>query len=168
MKAQKVRKAAGLSSSALVALSMCFCSPAMSRAQQASNAAAQGTAPVQAAQQPSPATQSYSSSLASSEAPSPDGSATPSPAQDVAQAQSAPAPGTAQNQQPAQKPVGTAAAPPESAAGVTAARPAGAVIAPAKQRRVRTILIRVGLLVGAGVALGTVMALSHATPSQPQ
>ena len=72
-----------------------------------------------------------------------------------------------QQQQSPQKPIGTAAAPPESTAGVTASRPAGAVIAPAKQRRARSILIRVGLLVGAGVALGTVIALTHATPSQP-
>jgi hypothetical protein len=69
--------------------------------------------------------------------------------------------------QPSQKPVGTAAAPPEGAAGVTASRPAGAVIAPAKQRRARAILIRVGLLVGAGVAIGTVIALTRATPNQP-
>ena len=72
-------------------------------------------------------------------------------------------------QQPSQnKPLGTAAAPPESTMGVTASRPAGAVIAPAKQRRQRAILVRVALVVGAGVALGTVMALTHATPSQPQ
>ena len=70
-------------------------------------------------------------------------------------------------QQTSQKPVGTAAAPPEGTAGITASRPAGAVIAPAKQRRSRAILIRVGLLVGAGVALGTVLALTRATPSQP-
>ena len=69
--------------------------------------------------------------------------------------------------QTSQKPVGTAAAPPEGAAGVTASRPAGAVIAPAKQRRARAIFIRVGLLVGAGVALGTVLALTRGTPSQP-
>jgi hypothetical protein len=71
-------------------------------------------------------------------------------------------------QQSPSKPVGTAAAPPESTAGITASRPAGAVIAPAKQRRARAILIRVGLIVGAGVALGTVLALTHATPSRPQ
>lgn len=70
-------------------------------------------------------------------------------------------------EQTSQKPVGTAAAPPEGTAGITASRPAGAVIAPAKQRRSRAILIRVGLLVGAGVALGTVLVLTHATPSQP-
>lgn len=71
-------------------------------------------------------------------------------------------------QQSTTKPVGTAAAPPESTVGITASRPAGAVIAPAKQRRARAILVRVGLIVGAGVALGTVLALTHATPSQPQ
>lgn len=75
--------------------------------------------------------------------------------------------GNGEQQQPSQKPVGAAAAPPEGAAGITASRPAGAVIAPAKQRRERAILIRVGLLVGAGVALGIVLALTRATPSQP-
>jgi len=63
--------------------------------------------------------------------------------------------------------VGTAAAPYEKPMGVTASRPAGAVIAPAKQRRVRSILIKIGIVVGAGVAIGTVAALSHASPSQP-
>lgn len=65
------------------------------------------------------------------------------------------------------RPVGTAAAPSESTTGVAASRPAGAVIAPAKQRRVRAIVLKVGLLIGAGVAIGTVMALSHGSPSQP-
>lgn len=89
------------------------------------------------------------------------------PAQGASQTD-APQANSATQQQNPQKPVGTAAAPPEGAVGITAARPAGAVIAPAKQRRARTILIRVGLIVGAGVALGTVLALTHATPSQPQ
>lgn len=66
------------------------------------------------------------------------------------------------------QPVGTAAAPYEKSLGVTAARPAGAAIAPAKQRRVRIIFVRVALIVGAGVAIGTVMALSHASPSHAQ
>ena len=66
------------------------------------------------------------------------------------------------------KPVGTAAAPYEKTTGVAASRPAGAVIAPAKQRRARSILIRVGIVVGAAVAVGTVMALSHGSPSRPQ
>jgi hypothetical protein len=62
-------------------------------------------------------------------------------------------------------PVGTAAAPYEKGIGVAASRPAGAVIAPAKQRRTRSFLIRVGLIVAAGVAIGTVVALSNASPS---
>jgi len=62
-------------------------------------------------------------------------------------------------------PVGTAAAPYEKGIGVAASRPAGAVIAPAKQRRTRSILIKVGLIVAAGVAIGTVVALSSASPS---
>lgn len=64
-------------------------------------------------------------------------------------------------------PVGTAAAPYEKSTGVAASRPAGAVIAPAKQRRTRSILIRVGVLLGACVAIGTVVGLSSASPSRP-
>jgi hypothetical protein len=64
------------------------------------------------------------------------------------------------------KPVGSAAAPFEKTTGVAASRPAGAVIAPAKQHRARSILIRVGIVVGAAVAIGTVVALSHGSPSR--
>ena len=71
-----------------------------------------------------------------------------------------------QQNEPA-KPVGTAAAPYEKTTGVAASRPAGAVIAPAKQRRVRTFLIRMGVVIGAAAAVGTVAALSHASPSRP-
>lgn len=72
-----------------------------------------------------------------------------------------------QSQPPASNPVGTAVAPYEETSGVTASRPAGAVIAPAKQRRVRAILIKIGIVVGAAAAVGTVVALSHASPGQP-
>jgi len=65
------------------------------------------------------------------------------------------------------EPLGTAAAPPLKTTGVAASRPAGAAIAPAKQRRARSILIKVGAIVGAGVAVGTVVALSKASPSRP-
>ncbi|HEV2134382.1 MAG TPA: hypothetical protein VGR47_08965 [Terracidiphilus sp.] len=112
---------------------------------------------------PGPALANPGTSSSSSEIALADSSQT----QNASQTGGQEAAGTNQ-QQGTQKPVGTAAAPPESAPGVTASRPAGAVIAPAKQRRARAILIRVGLLVGAGVALGTVLALTHATPSQPQ
>ena len=70
-------------------------------------------------------------------------------------------------QQNGTEPVGTAAAPYEKPLGVAASRPAGAVMAPAKQRRTRTILIRVGLIAGAAVAIGTVVALSKTSPSRP-
>ena len=88
----------------------------------------------------------------------------PSPAQ----FQSATPQSAAEKQQEStQKPVGSAAAPLEKATGVAASRPAGAVIAPAKQRRAGSILIRVGIVVGAAVAVGTVVALSHGSPSRP-
>lgn len=75
--------------------------------------------------------------------------------------------GSEQQQNGEQKPVGTAAAPYEKTTGVAASRPAGAVIAPAKQRRARSILIRVSVIVGAAAAVGTVVALSHGSPSRP-
>jgi hypothetical protein len=65
-------------------------------------------------------------------------------------------------------PVGTAVAPYEKGMGIAASRPAGAVIAPAKQRRSRSFAIKVSLLIGAAVAVGTVVALSNASPSRPQ
>jgi hypothetical protein len=74
------------------------------------------------------------------------------------------------NQNPApddQKPVGTAAAEAPHTTGVAASQPAGVAIAPAKQHRVRTIVIRVGAIVGAGVAVGTVVALTEGTSSRP-
>jgi len=66
-----------------------------------------------------------------------------------------------------QRPVGTAAAEAPTVSGVTAAQPAGVATAPAKQRRVRTLVIKVGALVGAGVALGTTLALTAGTSSKP-
>jgi len=86
--------------------------------------------------------------------------ATPPPAAAPAvQAPSTPA--------PAQRPVGTAAAETPVVSGVAASQPAGVAIAPAKQRRVRTLVLRMGAIVGAGVAVGTVVALTAATPSKP-
>jgi hypothetical protein len=73
----------------------------------------------------------------------------------------------AQQQPPPQQPVGTAAAPYEKPTGVPGSRTAGAAIAPAKQRRVRAIVIRVGIVLAAGAAVGTVVGLSKATHSAP-
>lgn len=80
--------------------------------------------------------------------------------------QSSGAPQTSPAQKPS-KPLGTAVAPHENTVGVAASRPAGAAIAPAKQRRVRSLLIKVGVLVGAAVAVGTVIGLSKASSSRP-
>src|SRR5579862_1370659 len=65
-----------------------------------------------------------------------------------------------QEQKP-QRPVGTAAAEAPRTKGVTAAQPSGVAIAPAKQHRVRTIVIKVGAIVAAGAAVGTVIALTE-------
>jgi hypothetical protein len=96
-------------------------------------------------------------------------SPTPTQAQTVAQSGplSVAQPAAEQQQDTTSKPVGTAVAPYEETTGVAASRPAGAVIAPAKQRRARSILIRVSIVVGAAVAIGTVVALSHGSPSHP-
>jgi anti-anti-sigma factor len=66
-----------------------------------------------------------------------------------------------------QAPLGTAAATFVKTTGVAASKPAGVAIAPAKQRRARSILIKVGIIAGAGVAVGTVVALASASPSRP-
>jgi len=66
-----------------------------------------------------------------------------------------------------QAPVGTAAARTTNTAGVAVSEPAGAVMAPAKQRRVRLLFIKIGAIVGAGAAIGAVAALSAASPSRP-
>lgn len=71
-----------------------------------------------------------------------------------------------QSQKP-QRPVGTAAAEAPRVSGITAAQPAGVAIAPAKQRRVKTIVLRVGAILGAGAAVGTVVALTAGTSSKP-
>jgi cytoskeletal protein RodZ len=74
---------------------------------------------------------------------------------------------TAPPQEAPHRPVGAAAAPYEPTMGIAASRPAGAAIAPAKQRRVRTILISLGVVAGAAIAVGSVAALSHGSPSRP-
>ena len=66
-----------------------------------------------------------------------------------------------------QQPVGTAAAPYEKPTGVPGSRPAGAAIAPAKQRRVRAIVISLGLILAGAGAIGAVAGMSKASHSQP-
>jgi hypothetical protein len=64
-------------------------------------------------------------------------------------------------------PLGTAAAEKGQTAGGGASRPAGVAIAPAKQKRSRSLLIKLGAIAAAGAAVGTVYALSKGTSSVP-
>ncbi len=82
--------------------------------------------------------------------------------------------GTAQQPAPAsppsagetQAPSGTAAAPSVPVTGNAVSRPAGAAVAPPKQRQIRSFLIKTGLIVGIGAAVGTVAALSLSSPAR--
>lgn len=103
----------------------------------------------------------------------------PSPQLDVraqaGQTQPAPAAQSPQNgngqpaadQQAPNQPVGTAAAPVVKPEGAPASRPAGAAIAPMKQRRTRSFTIRTAILIGAAVAIGTVAGATLASPARP-
>lgn len=64
------------------------------------------------------------------------------------------------------QPSGTAVAPAVQTSGNAASKPAGVAIAPPKQRQIRSWLIRFGFIAGAGAALGTVVALSAASPGR--
>jgi hypothetical protein len=85
------------------------------------------------------------------------------------QSQSTP-PDAPQPKQPnpqANEPQGAATAEKVPTAGGSAAKPAGVAIAPAKQHRTRSLLIKFGAVAAAGVAAGTVYALSRGTSSTP-
>lgn len=75
--------------------------------------------------------------------------------------------GAEDNAQKSNEPVGTAAAQAAKTRGGVASKPAGAAIAPAKQKRTRSLLIKLGLIAGAGVAVGSVYALQKGSPSRP-
>ena len=93
--------------------------------------------------------------------------------EDQAQPPSSPQPQTETTRKPVVKqppspePLGTAAAEGVSTAGNGASKPAGAAIAPAKQNRKRSLLIKLGAVAAAGIAVGTVAALSRKTPGNP-
>jgi hypothetical protein len=76
-------------------------------------------------------------------------------------------PSQSQSQPSGQKPVGTAAAEAPDTSGIAASQPAGIAMAPAKQRRTRTLVLKMGAIIGAGVAVGSVVALTAATSSKP-
>jgi hypothetical protein len=75
-------------------------------------------------------------------------------------------PGSSQSEN-GQQPVGAAAAQLGRTTGGAASKPAGAALAPTQQRRSRSLLLKLGLLAGAGIAVGSVAALSKASPSKP-
>lgn len=83
------------------------------------------------------------------------------------QEQTAPAAQPSQAAVQSSEPVGTAAAERPAPIGVAASNPAGAAIAPPTQRRARMLFIKVGLVVGASVAVGTVAALSMSGSAKP-
>ncbi len=70
-------------------------------------------------------------------------------------------------QQKQENPVGAAAAQKGATAGGAASKPAGTAIAPAKQRQVRSFLLKLGLVAAGGAAIGTVYMLSRGTSSTP-
>ncbi len=136
----------------------------------------QKTVPVDQQQAAAIAGNALSASLTPAELPDSPGAAWAKSQADSSQQESSSRPATQTTSQPQapaaqdqklQHPVGTAAAEAPKVSGITAAQPAGVAIAPAKQRRVRTIVLKVGAIIGASAALGAVIALTAATPSKP-
>ena len=70
-------------------------------------------------------------------------------------------------QQQAPAPSGSAGAKAATVKGAPVAQPTGAAIAPARQRGHHSLLVKVGLLAGAGIAVGTAVALAERSPSRP-
>jgi cytoskeletal protein RodZ len=66
-----------------------------------------------------------------------------------------------------ERPAGAAVGQAGETAGGPASRPAGNAIAPAKQRQTRSLLIKIGVLAAAGVAVGAVVGLTRGTSSKP-
>jgi hypothetical protein len=122
-----------------------------------------GTSQSPAASQTSASHQTSATAQTSADNSQPAQSQTAAPQAAPPQSQQA---ATASDSKP-QQPVGTAVAATPIVSGSPAAQPAGVAIAPAKQHRTRTIVIRVGAVVGAAVAIGTVVALSEGTSSRP-
>jgi len=67
-----------------------------------------------------------------------------------------------------QQPLGAATAEGVPTVGGAASRPAGMAIAPAKQNQRRSLLLKMGLIAAAGIAIGTVVGLSKGTSGKPK
>lgn len=135
-------------------------SPGAVRVQSQSASAAQASSSQQSSAQQSSAPASQQSSTPSAQPQTP---ANPPAEPPRSEAEQQALPADSKPQQPA----GTAAAEAPVVSGSPVAEPAGVAIAPAKQHRTRTIVIRVGAILGAGAALGTVLALTEGTSSRP-
>jgi hypothetical protein len=71
-------------------------------------------------------------------------------------------------EQQMQQPLGAATAEGVPTVGGAASRPAGMAIAPAKQSQRRSLLLKMGLIAAAGIAVGTVYGLSKGTSAKPK
>jgi hypothetical protein len=74
---------------------------------------------------------------------------------------------TSSSQQPASAPSGAAGAKVADVKGSPVAQPVGAAVAPARQRGHRSFLIKLGLVAGAGIAVGSAVALAQRSPARP-
>ena len=79
----------------------------------------------------------------------------------------APQPQSAQTGQQETSPAGAAGAKAASVKGAPVAQPVGAAVAPVRQRGHRSLIIKLGLVAGAAVAVGTVVALSERNQTRP-
>jgi len=68
---------------------------------------------------------------------------------------------------PASAPQGVAVAGEAKTNGGPASQPAGTAIAPAKQRQMRSLIIKIGAIGAGAAALGAIYGLTRSTPSHP-
>ncbi len=78
------------------------------------------------------------------------------------------APAPQQRSEQFQQPLGAATAEGVTTVGGAASRPAGMAIAPDKQKDRHSLLIKLGLIAAAGIAVGTVAGLSKGTSAKPK
>jgi predicted lipid-binding transport protein (Tim44 family) len=104
------------------------------------------------------------SSQASSAAQKQDDSFPDAPQAQSAQTQTTQTPS---DQQSAPAPSGAAGAKAANVKGAPVAQPAGAAVAPVRQRGHRSLLIKVGVIAGAAIGVGAVVALSERSPARP-
>ena len=170
------------SNSLAIVLSVLLCN--VPQCLSAQTAASQSTQATQAQEQPdqnaATGTQSQSTRPDPSQAPlapaptarpadnnsvPPDAPSEVQRSQEAQQEQTAP-PTQPTKQQPA-PPLGTATAQQGATRGGVASKPAGEAIAPAKQRQVHSLLIKVGLIAAGAAAVGAVVGLTRGTSSVP-